>query len=85
VAAAKCWRWRGRWERGGPVFGASRFQGMGSCPELTGIGSGRERRRDGKQREGQGHWLQTPWRRRVASQLLAKHILSRSHPGPAGA
>ena len=43
VAAAKCWRWRGRWERGGPVFGASRFQGMGSCPELTGIGSGRER------------------------------------------
>lgn len=28
--------------------------------------------------ESPGHWLQTPWRRRDASQLLAKHILSRS-------
>lgn len=66
-------------------FRGESFPGIGSRPELTGTGKRRGRERNGKQREGPGHWLQTPWRRRDASQLLAKHILSWSHPGLAGA
>lgn len=49
------------------------------------VGQGRKRMRGSRENEGRerergdslGHWLQTPWRRRDASQLLAKHTLSR--------
>lgn len=52
---------------GGPVFGGE-FPGDGKLPRID---------RNWERRESPGHWLQTPWRRRDASQLLAKHILSR--------
>lgn len=63
---------------GSDQFSAMRVsRGMGS---RSGIDRNRERAKGGRERSR--HWLQTPWRRRDASQLLAKHILSRRVPVP---
>lgn len=62
-----------RFAHGGPVFGAS-FPGMEVARNWQQLG---EQERKSKRGDSLGHWLQTPWRRRDASQLLAKHTLSR--------
>lgn len=63
-------------------FSGASFPGIELARNWQKLGEAeREMEREGESAESPGHWLQTPWRRRDASQLLAKHPIP-SHPGP---
>lgn len=67
------------------TIGSQKFNGVERCRKACGDCGFRNGsvgwKSVGIDRNWESHWLQTSWRRRDASQLLAKHILSPSCPG----